>query len=111
MKQTITSRNLPYYAGILLLFLLLKYGYTLSTNDHLLFLLSPINTGIEIITDSKATYTVAEGFEHSRLSIIIDKSCSGFNFCLLSFTLLTLSTIHFYKTTNHKLLACATLLI
>lgn len=110
MKQTANQHNLSYYLGILLLFLLLKYLYTLSANDHLLFLLTPTNTGVEIVTGSTATYLSTTGFVYHRLPIIIDKSCAGVNFWLLSFTLLTLSTIHFYKSHSHKFLACITLL-
>lgn len=111
MKQTANQNNLPFYIGLLLLFVLLKYLYTLSTNDHLLFLLAPTNACIEIATGSKATYLLTTGFVHHQLPIIIDRSCAGFNFWLLSFTLLTISTIHYYSINTDKLLACVALLL
>ena len=110
MKQRATN-NLHFYIGILLLFVLLKYLYTLSTNDQLLFLLAPTNTGITLATGSTATYLPATGFVHHHLPIVIDKSCAGFNFWLLSFTIFSLTTLHYYKRFSHKLLACAALLV
>jgi exosortase K len=111
MKKETVPTNYLYYTGIVCLFLLLKLGYTYSTTDHLLFLLSPTNKGIEWLTASSASYSLTEGFRHLSLSIIIDRSCSGFNFWLLSFSLLSLSTIRFYTTHRQKLLAVTTLLL
>jgi exosortase K len=111
MKVTEKLANFPYYFGIVVLFLLLKYLYTLSSNDDVLFLLFPTNICIELITGSKTLYSTDGGFAHTTLPINIDKSCSGFNFWLLSFSLLSLSTLHLYKRHWHKLAACVALLI
>jgi len=109
MKTKFFFRHLPYYVGIGLLFLLMKYLYSLSHNDHLWFLLSPVNTCIEVTTGSQGIYVASKGFMHEQLSIVIDKSCSGFNFWLLAFSLPSLSTLHFYQTHWQKLGACLTL--
>ena len=108
MKAKTTVRTLPYYVGIGLLFLVSKYWYTLGNSEDLWFLLSPVNACIELATGSTGIYT-ANGFMHTGLPIIIDKSCAGFNFWLLSFSLLSLTTLHFYPTHRQKLTACLVL--
>lgn len=107
--QNKLNNLLPYYVGIGLLFLLLKYFYTQSSNTHLWFLLAPVNTCIEAVTGSQGIYAPSDGFLHTGLPIIIDKSCSGLNFWLLSFSLLSLSTLGFYQTHRQKLAACLAL--
>jgi len=106
MRAKTTIHHLPYYVSIGVLFLFLKYLYTLSSHEDLWFLLSPVNRCIELITGSTSVYRVNEGYMHKGLLIIIDKSCSGFNFWLLSFSLTSITTLGFYPTHQQKLAAC-----
>ncbi|MFN8360910.1 MAG: exosortase K [Candidatus Kapaibacterium sp.] len=81
--------NLPYYLAAIGLFLLLKFGYTFAGNDDMRFLLAPTDTVVGILTGSHSVYASDTGYYHSSLNILIEKSCSGFNFMLLCFGLLT----------------------
>lgn len=72
---------------VLLLFTLLKIIFRSMNNDDLQFLLYPTNLGIELATNSTAIYLPNSGYLHQSLNIVIDKSCSGFNFFLISFLL------------------------
>lgn len=80
-------KNTPFYVTLIGLFVLLKFAYRLATNNELIFLLKPTNWLIQVATNSHAIYAPEQGYYNPTLNIIIDKSCSGFNFWLLSFLL------------------------
>ena len=68
-----------------IIFIVLKLSFRLMDNDDLQFLLYPTNRIIEIVSGSKGIYAMETGYWHSGLNMLIDKSCSGFNFFLISF--------------------------
>jgi len=104
----INNKNISYYILTAIIFAVLKYAYTLSSSDDLLFLLSPINKMIAIITSEYSTYT-ENGFFFKNLNISIDKSCSGFNLWLLIFAMLSfLGLQHINK---HKIIIIPTALL
>lgn len=86
--KMINNKNIFYYIFAAIIFAVLKYAYTLSSSDDLLFLLSPINKIITIITGEHSTY-IENGYFFKNLNISIDKSCSGFNLWLLIFIMLS----------------------
>jgi hypothetical protein len=49
------------------------------------------------LTGSHSVYISDKGYYHDNLNILIEKSCSGFNFLLLCFCMLTLTTKHNQK--------------
>jgi len=100
----LSKENYPYYLTALGLFVLLKLGFTVADNDSMAFLLRPINSAIELLTGSKAIYFPDKGFYHERLDVLIDKSCSGFNYLLLSFVMLVFLTVKY--TTKQISKAC-----
>ena len=101
-KNTVlTNKNTPYYLTAVGLFILLKFGYTLAENNDLTFLIKPTDKLVGLLTGSDSVYLSESGYYHEHLNIIIDKSCSGFNFCILCFLLYTyLAVRHFDKTLN-----------
>jgi len=68
---------------------LLKFGYTFAHNNDLIFLLKPTDKLVGILTASHSVYLSDKGYYHEHLNTIIDKSCSGFNFWILCFLLLS----------------------
>ena len=100
-----TRIHLPHYLSAIVLFLLLKVGYTYATTNHLSFLLAPTNYGIELSTGSTAVYQPDVGYFHSALHCSIDKSCSGFNFWLLSFLVFTHAVLRHAPTARLRWLA------
>lgn len=84
-----TNKNIPFYLTTLGLFILLKFGYALADNDNLIFLLKPTDKIVGLLTGSHSIYFSDKGYYHDNLNILIEKSCSGFNFLLLCFCMLT----------------------
>ena len=70
---------------VIAIFLLLKYAFTIADASDLIFLLKPTNIFVGLLTGSHSVYIECNGYYHETLNIIINKSCSGFNFWLLSF--------------------------
>lgn len=88
-RQVQTNKNIPFYLTTIGLFILLKFGYTLADNDNLIFLLKPTDKIVGLLTGSHSVYLSDKGYYHDNLNILIEKSCSGFNFMLLCFCMLT----------------------
>jgi exosortase K len=86
--KLIAKKNIPFYCAIAAIFLLLKLGYTMADNNSLVFLLKPTNALVGLLTGSTSTYFADKGYFYSNLDIVIEKSCSGFNFLILCFGML-----------------------
>lgn len=106
-----TNKNIPYYLLSVGLFILLKFGFTLADNNDLIFLLKPTDKLIGLLTGSQSVYLSDSGYYHQTLNIIIDKSCSGFNFWMLCFLVFTYSTIKNIDKALHKLLSIKIVLL
>jgi exosortase K len=98
------QENILFYGLAVSVFMLLKFIYTALDNDSLRFLLYPTNKCIELATNSTAIYAAETGYFHPDLNILIEKSCSGFNFLLLCFLLLFFSNLARFKTAFAKIL-------
>jgi exosortase K len=77
--------NYSYFLVCLLLFAGLKFIFPHLSTDSLQFLLAPVNKIISLIFNSTFTYSGDTGYFHPYADIVIDKSCSGFNFFVISF--------------------------
>jgi exosortase K len=80
-----TNKNIPYYLTAIGIFILLKVVFTFANNDDLIFLLKPTDKLVGWSIGSQSVYLADEGFFHEKINIVIEKSCSGFNFWILSF--------------------------
>jgi len=98
------SNNIPYYLKVAGLFILLKFAFTLADNNDLMFLLIPTDRLVGLLTGSYSVYLADNGFYHDKLNIIIDKSCSGFNFGILCFATFTYLGIKHLDKAIHKIL-------
>jgi exosortase K len=105
------NKNIPYYLTAVALFILLKFGFTLADSNDLTFLLKPSDKLVGLLTGSHSVNLLDGGYYNEQLNIIIDKSCSGFNFWVLSFLLFTYLTLKHFKKTIHKVLTIPTALI
>lgn len=94
--------NITYYFIIISVFLLLNLGYSLATLDQLYFILKPTSVLISMTTGSVSNYTSESGFYFQGLDILLVKSCSGFNFMILCFTLLSFLGLSFADTRSAK---------
>ncbi len=100
-----TNKDIPYYLTAAGLFILLKFAFTQADLSDINFLLKPTNHLVGLLTGSSAVYTSDTGYYHEQLHIIIDKSCSGFNFWVLGFLLFTYVIVKHSDKTLSKILA------
>lgn len=103
------TKDISYYLTTAGIFILLKFGYTVANNNHLTFLLKPTDKLVGLLTGSHSVYTHS-GFYHEKLNILIDKSCSGFNFWILSFLVFTYLGIKHLDKPLYKILSIPTAL-
>jgi len=99
------NKNILYYLAAIGLFILLKFWFTSADNNDLAFLLKPTDKFVGLLTGSHSVYFTDNGYYYDELNILIDKSCSGFNFWILSFMLFTYLTIKYIDKHFYKLLA------
>lgn len=107
----IESNNIPYYLAAFALFIVLKFSFAYADNDGVLFLTQPTNSVVSLITDSDARYSNEVGFYHEELNIVIDKSCSGFNFWILIFLIFLFTALKTIQAKRLKSLAFVLILI
>ena len=107
----IHSKNLYYYILIVGLFLILKAFHSTAANSDLKFLLFPTTQIVDLATDSESDFYEDMGFVNSQLNIVIDKSCSGFNFLILCFVCLSFTAIGYFNKNLYKSLSIVFLLI
>ena len=105
------QKNIFFHLSTIGIFLLLKILYTQTDTNDLLFLLQPTNTLIELINNSPSVYSQLIGYYHADLNIVINKSCSGFNFWILCFVMLNFKIASTLKNTLQYILATASILI
>ncbi len=103
-----TNKNIIYYLTAIGLFILLKFGFTFADNNDLTFLLEPTDKFVELLTGSKSVYISDSGYYHEHLNIIIDKSCSGFNFWILCFLLFSYLAVKYFDKPIQKKLTLPT---
>jgi exosortase K len=104
------NKKTPYYLTAVGFFILLKFGFILADNNDLTFLLKPTDKLVGLLTGSHSIYISDSGYFHEHLNIIIDKSCSGFNFWILSFLLFTYLFVKHFDKTLSKILTIPTAL-
>jgi len=98
------NRNIPYYLVAVGLFVLLKIGFTFADNENLTFLLKPTDKLVGLLTGSQSVFLTDSGFFHEKMNIVIDKSCSGFNFWILCFLVFVYLGLKYFDKHLHKFL-------
>ena len=104
------NRNIPYYLTAVGLFVLLKIGYTYADNGDLTFLLKPTDKLVELLIGFKSAFFEDYGFFHEKINIVIDKSCSGFNFWILCFSVFAYLGLKYFDKHLYKILTIPTAL-
>lgn len=99
MKTTILKRgtstaDLPFYGMVALIFITAKLIYPYLATENLKVLLTPISYLVSFFTDSPISFSAESGYYLPLLNIVIDKSCSGFNFWLIGFIVIAFSFIN-----------------
>lgn len=99
------KNKIPIFLLVFILFFILKTWYSTSQLNDLSILLAPTNYLVEFILGQKSTYIEHSGYYFPTLNVLIDKTCSGFNFFLLTFSLFSiLGVSKFTKYTQYVLI-------
>lgn len=89
-----TSFRWPYYVATAAVFLAAKLLYAHAATADVRLLLAPTNVLVGWMLNSDSGFEPAHGYVHAGLRIVIDKSCAGGNFWLLSWLLLSWAYVH-----------------
>lgn len=84
----------PLFTAALAVFLIAKLLYVHASTADVRFLLAPTNALVSLLLNSASEFEPARGYVHAGLRIVIDKSCAGGNFWLLSWLLFTFDYLH-----------------
>jgi exosortase K len=96
------QKNIRYYIAALSIFIGIKLYCSNAGSDGLLFLLKPTDKIVGLLTGERSVYLAGEGFYFNRLNILIEGSCSGFNFWILCFLMLVFLSLRFLTRSLHK---------
>jgi exosortase K len=104
MKNISLNKNIPYYFLVIGIFVLLKFWMGTFENEALAFLLRPTNEIIELLTGSHSVYEPELGYFYNDFNVVVDKSCSGYNFLLLCFVMTFIQVLRYLRRSIHKVL-------
>ena len=93
------------------IFILFKFWFIYADNSSLAFILKPTSKLVGIVTGSSSIYLAESGYYFQDTNIIIDKSCSGFNFWLLCYSMLFFLIFKSLQKNSHKLLAIPSVML
>ncbi len=105
------NRQVPldlFFLGLIaLLAFSLKLFYTNCQTEDLKLFLKPVSMVVSFFTGASYHYSAETGYLFPSLQISIEKSCSGVNFFVMAFCMVSISVLPFYKTAVRKFLAIA----
>lgn len=81
-----------------------KFGYARANSDSLRILINPISGIVGFFTGSASYYIPGKGYFFNTLGVIIDKSCSGFNFMMVAFVMLSFQGLKYSRTRTERIL-------
>ncbi len=82
--------------------LVLRFLYSYTDNESLSFLLLPTVLGISILSGYPAYTTPDHAFHFSHFNVLIERSCSGYNFWLCAYLVACLACIPYLKASKIK---------
>lgn len=103
--RTLLGKDVPFHLIALGLFIALKFFFTIASNDHLFFLLKPTDALVGVMLGSQSVYSSDAGYFHENFNILIDRSCSGYNFWILSFLVFTYLFVKYSEDLKHRILS------
>lgn len=96
------EKNGVHYTVGILLFVLLKVAYTQMSVNDLLVILAPTAKTVAFLTNSKEVFLGGLGYFYPGLNILIERSCSGFNFLILSFIIGHFTVVNHFESNKLK---------
>lgn len=101
------NKDLIFYLSIAAVFVFLKILYMDLSIDQLRLFLYPLDVMVRLATHSTSVFLPSEGYFYESLNILIDKSCSGFNFFTLCFMMLAFLFVNHLPLNRHRIIAIA----
>jgi exosortase K len=98
------TTELPYYGFIAFIFIVSKLLYKNLGNDELLLFLTPVSFLVSFFTGSSLSFSAESGYYLPSLNILIDKSCSGFNFWLISFVMIGFTVVTYIQNRKRRVI-------
>jgi len=105
LTNTQPDKNMPYYLTVVVIFILMKFAFSSAGNSGMVFLLAPTDKLAGWLTGSRSVFLPEYGYYHETLNVLIDKSCSGFNFLVLCFICFSYLMIKYFDKPLRKVLA------
>jgi len=87
------------------IFALLKFGFAIAEDSDLDFLLKPTDAVVGLLAGSQSVYLLGNGYYHSALNILLNKSCAGFNYWVLCFLVFAYLAAKYFDKPLHRALA------
>lgn len=86
-----TDKRKTLVLGVLLLAaaFALKWWYRTATVEQMGFVLTPVTTLISLLSGSPSTFVAGQGHLFPELGVLIDRSCSGVNFLIITMAAFT----------------------
>lgn len=97
--------DLCFLGGIVLFAFTVKLFYANSSAADLRLFLAPVSQLIAFLTGASYQYSADIGYLFPQLHITIERSCSGVNFFIMAFCMVSISTLPFYQDIRSKGLA------
>lgn len=107
----ILNKSDLHYFLVIALVVLLKLIYPYLDAGQLTFLLKPTSQIIELLFNTNPIFETNTGYYHPELNIEIDRSCSGFNFWMIVFLMITFLLLKHINEERKRLLTIPGLLI
>ncbi len=95
----------------IILLLVGKFWYGQADTEALLFLLRPVSWLVHLVSNQPYTFVPEQGFHFPNGNILINSSCSGFNWLLLAYLLGVFAGLQSLRRPFHKMLLIPTILI
>lgn len=91
--------------GIVLFAFSVKLFYANSSTADLRLFLAPVSRVVAFFTGADYQYSAELGYFFPQLNISIERSCSGVNFFVMAFCMVSISTLPFYQRICNKAMA------
>lgn len=106
-----TTKSLIKTGSLLSLLFFLKLLYTQTSVEDLLCIIYPVQRAIAFFTGETSQFIADNGYYFQELDIIIDKSCSGFNYFLICLSIFGLISINNTRSIKKNFLLFGTTVI
>lgn len=103
--------NLPWLTVMAAMAAVLKYVHAICTTDALTIFLRPVNFLVAQWQPAPSTYIPHQGYYFAAYPVLIDRSCAGVNFFIISFCSFFMACLPYHTTGRRRLTWLGTSLV